>query len=415
MAAGRQVLQKERMGVDDILPPELASMILDYHGRTVPSEEAIPETAQVSSSATFLSASSSTATMKMSEQVSSSAISATASTELTIQKHSVQYKHQRHLTLFGNMEALYAHQIAHDLVWNIKVDDALKIAEQNPQCLSMVVDIVAPNGQKLRATPFQAVLAMGDCDPRPLKEGEKHYGLVERLKLCFKDQKVCEAQRNHWFGPGSEEATKKRTDRIVNAMKTLCKTIINTTIPADVPFKELLKLRIAEEFRNAITPDPADIATSGLVYPFQVFLEFFNLWEANVMDARDTKDKSFHHLGKKWGLRSSLFAAIVYPALQNCAPRGDRNIFETGIANSLNPNEPLPRRRDYSSGVPEDLKDFGVDFFFGLYGDYYEAVRGIGESYEPRDVLKKIMSSKNMNCGNMQPQQGHPLAHCLVM
>lgn len=313
-------------------------------------------------------------------------------------------------TLCSNCNVLFADQltarIAHNLLWQIDVEGTLALAAQHPESLLTVVEIKDPHGQRVRGTPLQIVKAAGDRNTREMKGDEKPYGLVERLLPCFKDPKNYYDQLAAW-DKDSKAATEKTMAPYRKAIETLCRAIAENqenVISDAVPFEELLKLPIVEEFRKALTPNPNHVVTSGSLFDMQIFLDFFAIWEANINNDK-VEDKKRANLDGWYSLKSDLFAAIVYPALQARCERCDYAIFKTGIGNVSQGQG--PDRFNFSNGIPEDLAGFGASHCFGFYGDKLTpaaAVRPVHAATWRRGArraeLSKIVSSKNINNWN---------------
>lgn len=75
-------------------------------------------------------------------------------------------------------------------------------------------------------------------------------------------------------------------------------------------------------------PDPNHVVTSGFLFDLNIFLDFFHIWEKNIDGAEESKMRP--NLGPWYGLKSDLFGAIVYSALQKRAQRIDLEIFKRG-------------------------------------------------------------------------------------
>jgi len=334
---------------------------------------------------------------------------------------SYQTKDKKDLTttLFSNVNVLYndqfTAQIAHNLLWHINVEETLALAAQNPESLLNVVEIEDPYGQRVRGTPLQIVAAAGDRNTREMKAEEKNYGLVERLRPCFKNQNDFDNQLAAWFGPGSKEATQKTMAPYVAAIKTLCQEIIESKdISNAIPFEALLDLPIAEKFRKALAPNPKHVVTSGFLFDMQIFLDFFAIFEANVNNDK-IEDKARPNLDGWWSPKSDLLDAIVYPALQGRSQRCDIGIFKKGVGNVADGQ--IPDMLDYSKGAPDSLAGLGKSHFFGFYGNKYPLARRTRRSAfsSLHPALSKLVSSKNISCGIMQHQQNHKPTRCVIM
>lgn len=197
------------------------------------------------------------------------------------------------------------------------------------------------------------------------------------------------SKRNHTTRPrpDSKEATQMRMEPYVRAMETLCKELIEdkdhqiAIATPTTPFADLLKSPAAEKFRRALnTPDP-NVVTSGLIFDYQLFLKFFEIWERNIDGADAAGARS---LGPYYSLKSDLFATIVYLALLKRTPHCDWGTFKKGLAQVVDGD--LPHDVDFSKGIPSEFAGFGDSFFFGLYGNIFWAHWRQGPSavFEPR-------------------------------
>lgn len=311
-----------------------------------------------------------------------------------------------------NHQASYAIHIAHNLLWQIDVEETLKLAAQYPESLLMTVEIKDPYGQRVRGTPLQIVKAAGDRNTREMKAEEKPYGLVERLLPCFKNPNDYYNQLKAW-DKDSKAATEKTMAPYKKAIEILCQDIIASKDISDaVPFEELLKLPMVEEFRKALIPDPNHVVTSGSLFDMQIFLDFFAIWEANVNNDK-VEDKKRANLDGWYSLKSDLFAAIVYPALQARCERCDYAIFKIGIGKVSDGQ--IPDRLDFSKGVPADLVGFGSSHFFGFYGDAAALRRARLTHPEGCSArYRKLCQAKTSPIGIMQPQQNHT-TNCVIL
>lgn len=271
-----------------------------------------------------------------------------------------EYKYQPQIRFLGNMKALYesqAKQIAYNLVWQLHIEDTLLFAKHHQKSLSMVVKIQDPFGQWIEGTIVQILQAMGDRDPRALEPGEENYGLVERFRSCFLEgPHEYDRQLAEWRSRG-EEGTKKIMEPYVRAIEILCQTIITDKkeICDTVPFETLLELPCAEQFRQALAPNPHHVVKSGLVWSWDIMLEFDKIWENKIKK-----------LGDWGGLKSDLFAAIVYPSLCGRAPRCDFGLQKKGMGTVIAGGK-LPERIDFSIIDSIEHVGFGRDFFFGYF------------------------------------------------
>ncbi|HVY54022.1 MAG TPA: hypothetical protein VHA13_05835 [Gammaproteobacteria bacterium] len=261
--------------------------------------------------------------------------------------------------------------IALNLLWHIKIEDTLTLAQQNPKCLPIPVKIQDPHGQWIEGTPFQIVAAAGDRNPPNMTPEEKNFGLAERLRPCFENPIHCDKQESIWFGPGSDEATAKTMASYIAAIETTCQEIIECKeITDNIHWRDVLTLpiflQIAENFRQALTPDPNHIVKSGFLFSMQIFLDFITIFEANVNND-NIEDKARLNLGGWRSRKSDAFDAIIYPALQARSQRCDFGIFKKGIKNVAAGQTPY--RLDFSNGTPEILSGIGTTHFFGSEGD----------------------------------------------
>lgn len=315
---------------------------------------------------------------------------------LGYQNHPNTYTFQSRLTLLGNITPFYATQIAHNLLWHIDIDQTLELAKVHPESLLIEVEIRDPHGQRIRGTPLQIVAAAGDTNPRFMKDEEKDYGLVERLRSCFpENSEDFDKQIAAWFLRDTyKEETQKTMAPYVQAIMTLCRDIIESKeISEDVPFETLLKLPIAVKFRKALIPDPNHVVTSGLLFDLQIFVDFFEIWRANVNndELEDmNEDEKSSNLGAANSLKSDLFAAIVYTSLQARVQRVDLEIFKKGIGNVIE-DDHYPDQIDFSKGIPEDLKGLGDTFFFIYYGT------DLSFSSAPRWAIRSGFADENMD------------------
>lgn len=281
------------------------------------------------------------------------------------EKHTNQFKYQKQLTLLGNITACYATEIAHNLLWHIDVDKTLKLAKQYPNSLLIEVEVKDPYGQRVRGKPLQILAAAGDRNPKKMP---RDYGLVEKLRPCFKNREDYYQQLKEWFGRDPKKSqTQKTMAPYTNAMRALYQEILESKeITEDIPFESLLKLEMAEKFKKALTPDPDHVVTSGLLFDIKIFLDFLRMWMKGITDSSDEKEHS--NLGPLGSLKSDLFAAIVLPTLQARLQRIDLEIFKKGFWNVVNADHHIPKPIDFSNGIPADLIGLGNDFFFGFNG-----------------------------------------------
>lgn len=329
-----------------------------------------------------------------------------------------KYTYQRALTFVGNISALYtayATQISFYLVWNIEVDKTLEFAKTNQECLTIKVEIKDPHGQRLKATPLVALQMAGDRNPRELKKDEKDYGLVERARPCFStipdeyDRQLAEWSRD------SKEASRITMAPFVTAIKILCQQIIDSKeITNPYHFKNYLDLPMAQQFREALKPNPNHIVTAGFLFDVQIFLDFIEIFKMNISND-NVKDKKGPNLGEWDSLKSALFDAIVYPALQARVQRCDLPHFIKGVG--YNEEKEIPKRIDFSNGVPKCLVNpgefskplvgLGWNFFYNfwgldrpneqMYNDqvwFYGGIRTLKNS-SWREWFSKFVSSKS--------------------
>lgn len=314
------------------------------------------------------------------------------------------YKYLKELTLFGNVTALYATKIAHNLLWHIDIDSTLKFAKQNPSSLLVKVEVKDPHGQRVRGTPLQILAAAGDFNPRKLKLTEKDYGLVERLRPCFPNKSEYDKQLEDWFQSDFNYETNRTISPYIRAIKTFCSEIIESKeITDDIPFTTLLKIPIAEKFRKSLIPDPNHVVTTGLLFDLRIFFDFFEIWQENAYKRWDG-NKYRPHLGGWNSLKGILFGAIVYSALQVRMQRIDLEIFKKGIQKVYD-NE-MPKHMDLSdsNGGLTSKGGLTVNFFYLADGKVrYASSRELCEKlyHTTRIVpcLSQLISSKFIHTG----------------
>jgi hypothetical protein len=389
----------EEMGVDQLLPKELLSLILVCLDKAV-----IVPAEKIADDALALKPDSD-ATAK---PVDANFLVTTDGNKTTNTPN--QYQYQNNLNFLCNIAALYSNNITHNLVWLIHVESTLLFAKENPQSLDIAVEIKDPYGQRILAKPLQAVAAAGDFNTRAMKPEEKPYGLVERLRPCFPNPNAHATQLTEWFKPDAEAATKKilnPTEEIltpteitmkpyVTAIETTCQRIIDSKeITDDLNNNELLALpiaiQLAADFKQALTPDPKHVVTSGFLFDMQIFLKLTATFETNA-DNDKIKDKARPNLGGMWSRKSNLLDAIIYPHLQARSQRCDIGIFKTGIGNVADGQ--IPERLDYSVGDPTAVMGLGVTHFFGFFGTKFAGRRGGDRVDGAALVVSNLVSNK---------------------
>ena len=206
-----------------------------------------------------------------------------------------KYQFNNKLNLFGNIDALNAVEIAHNLVWHIDIEETLQFAYDNP-ALRIKVEIKDPYGQRIFGTPLQIVAANNELSGA--------YGLVERLRPCFQNPEDFTEQLKEWFREGHRKETEKTMAPYVAAIKTFYGVWMEAKIPNDCDF---LTSQPANDFRQALMPDPKHVVTSGFVFNLHIFHTFFGVWLAYTRD----KSKNSTHTDAKM----RMFDAIVYSSL----------------------------------------------------------------------------------------------------
>jgi len=271
-----------------------------------------------------------------------------------------QYQYQRNLKFFDNVAALYATyatQIAHNLLWNIKIDETLELAKQYSQCLDTIVEVKDPHGQRVRGKPLQIVAAAGDRNTKKVYSHREDFGLVERLRPCFPNPENYITQLKEWFAPDVKKVeTQKTMAPYVNAINTLCREIIESKEIKESSYDNpALQMQMAEKFKQALIPNPKHVVTSGYLFDFEIFVEFCNIWNANI-----------NALGNLSSVKSQLFASIVFPALLARVQRCDISIFKNGFAGWQGE---ISDRLDFSKGTPEDVEGMGDMWVYSDLGE----------------------------------------------
>jgi len=293
------------------------------------------------------------------------------------QDHSQRYKnsfHYQHKQSFFNnfvlsLESKAAH-IAHNLAWNVNIDETLKFAKENPESLLVKIEIKDAHGQRYYNTPLKILLSLGERNPFKCEPGID-FGLAERLVPCFADPLDAKNQIDEWENESKEKQNgtgekeiKTATDITMapykKAIDDLCTAIIeNKELTDDTPWGEaLFNLKIATDFKDKLKPNPNHVVKAGFSWDIQIFLDFFKVWEDKVKQ-----------LGGWYSLKSDLFGTIVYSSLQARMSRGDLCILSKGLDNVVNTCQ-IPERFNFVNGIPERLRDVG-DFWFGLSGNKY--------------------------------------------
>jgi hypothetical protein len=372
-ASNRKDLEKKAVGIEDKLPPDVKSYILSFFGKI------------------------GTKDFKYSRVQFTD--KKTGQTKLP--------------TFYGNLMVLSCYMdrtkltetIAINLLWHINVEATLTLARENPKSLAIPVKIQDPYGQWIEATPLQTVYAAGDRNPPNMNPKAEPFGLVERLGSCFEKPAHADKQIAAWE-KDSQKATEETMAPYVKAINTTCQEIIESEeITEGVRWQDVLALpiflQLAENFRQALIPNPNHVVRSGFLFSMQIFLDLIATFEANVNND-NVEDKSRPNLGGWWSCKSDALDAIVYPALQARSQRCDLGIFKKGIANVAEGQ--TSDRLDFSSGTPEVLSDIGKAHFFGFYGDKFGASdrgvagwrcrRGAG-GFVLRRAFSKLVSSKN--------------------
>jgi hypothetical protein len=266
--------------------------------------------------------------------------------------------------------------------------------------LAIPVKIQDPYDQWIEATPLQTVFAAGDRNPPNMNPEEKPFGLVERLGSCFENPAHADKQIAEWK-KDSQKATEETMAPYIAAIKTTCQEIIESKeITDNVRWEDVIALAIflqlAENFRQALTPDPKHIVRSGFLFSMQIFLDLIATFEANVNN-ENIEDKTRPNLGGWWSRKSDALDAIIYPALQARSQRCDLGIFKKGIGYVTDGH--MPDRLDFTNGSPDILSGIGTTHFFGFFGDKLAraaaGARGCGRSGQLAGPTSKLVSSKN--------------------
>lgn len=278
--------------------------------------------------------------------------------------------------LLSYMErAEWAKAIAINLLWLIQVEKTLVWARHNPG-LPIPVLIQDPHGQWIEATPLQVVYAAGDCNPPNMDQKENNYGLVERLRSCFKNPAHADEQLAEWK-KGSKKATAETMRPYVAAINATCQEVIEAKeISDDVHWVDVLTLPIFllidENFKKALVPNPNHVVRSGFLFSMEIFLHLIETFKANVNNDH-VEDKTRPNLGGWWSRKSDALDAVVYPKLQNRSSRADLTLFKKGIGNVAEGQ--VPDRLDFTNCTPSDVAGIGSTHFFGFSGDEFAAAR----------------------------------------
>lgn len=290
------------------------------------------------------------------------------------------YKYNFQATFLQNIVLAYA-TIPHNLVWNIKVDATLALAEEQYQHLLVELEIKDPHEQRMKGTTLKILRMIGDCNVKKLnrydkeKRGEKDYGLVERIRPAFSSiPDEYSKQSQEWLKNKDSEEAQKIMKTVVGAMEKLCLQICESKEFTDYQkFKEYFNSSIANEFRDAIKPNPNHVVTEGFVWDFRIFLEFIRIYK-HYVDNKNVEDKNRPNLGGLGALKSDLFDVIVYSSFWSRVPRTDVPYIKRGFrfvdkwrVDDLADHK-MPERIDYTNGVPKDLVGFGHEFIFGMQG-----------------------------------------------
>jgi hypothetical protein len=339
-------------------------------------------------------------------------------------------------TFYGNLMVLcsymdrakLAERIALNLLYHIKVEETLNEAYKNPKSLAIPVKIQDPHGQWIEATPLQAVYAAGDRNPPNASSEAKPFGFVERLGSCFENTAHANKQIEEW-NKDFQKATEETMAPYIAAMKTTCQEIIESEeITDDVGWQDVLALpiflRLIENFKQALTPNPNHVVRSGFLFSMQIFLDLIAIFEANVGNCNvEDENEIPPNLGGWWSIKSDALDTIVYPALQARSQRGDIGIFKKGAGNVAASS--TPDRLDFSNDTPSVLSGFGTTHFFGFFGDKLRAESGslavaaqcLVGSYGAREIFRNLFQAKTAAIGftRRQPQGPAPSRRCVIM
>jgi hypothetical protein len=288
----------------------------------------------------------------------------------------------RTTTLFSNIHVLNKYlteRIAYNLLFHENIEKTLELVRNNQQCLYIEVELKDPHGQRVRNHLVGILSSAGDRNTRKMESGEKPDGLVERVGACFENPDDFKVQRVNWE-KNCEEATAITMAPYKQAIETLCQEIIDSKeIPnvdyddvTDDQFEAFLHLSFAQKFRNTLKPKSDHVVTAGFLFDMQIFLDFIEIFKRKVGNNGEANT-----LGGWLSLKSDVFDAIVYLALQSRSQRCDHKIFKKGIGHIVD-NRQSPDSGDYSTVLGcSDLAGFGITYFFGFYGNKL-AGRGVG-------------------------------------
>lgn len=323
--------------------------------------------------------------------------------------------------------AKLAEMIALNLLWHVKVEDTLTLARKNSKSLAIPVKIQDPYGQWIEATPLQTVYAAGDRNPPNMNPEATPFGLVERLGSCFENPAYAHKQIAEWK-KDSQKATEETMAPYIEAIRTTCQEIIESKEITDhVSWQDLLTLpiflQLAENFRQALAPDPKYVVRSGFLFSMQIFLDLIATFEANVNN-ENVEDKARLNLGGWWSRKSDALDTIVYPALQARLQRCDLGIFKKGMGNVTRGQ--APDRLDFSNGSPVELSGIGTTHVFGFFGDKFTArgwapYRGAGGrggfGRAPAGLFRNVLlQAKTASIEFTRAQPSHaPDSQCEIM
>ncbi len=236
-------------------------------------------------------------------------------------------------------------------------------------------------------------------------------GIIQRGDDRFNKILVDTLKPGHALVEGSKDATEKIMAPYRKAIETICQEIIewkdiSNNISDNAAFEGLLDLPIAKKFRKALNPDPNHVVTSGFLFDLQIFLDFISIFKANVNND-EIQNKSRPNLGGWWSLKSDLFDAIVYRALQARTQRNDQEKFKKGIG-SVSMGE-IPDPIDFSKDVLTEFNGFGKTYYFDYLGNKrdgrYPGSRGNGGADLAQHIFQQLRKEKTSHLESHNPNK----------
>lgn len=191
------------------------------------------------------------------------------------------------------------------------VEEALaliaKKVEKDPSYMRWHVIAADPLGRKAKAT-FVGLAAMGgDVDLKAEIKEDKDRGLVERIvKISNLSDDEVREQLNVINSDEAKAANDRRKERIVSAVKRFGVAILlkSKEYKGDIKdynnFKafQVLCKPLIEQLERDLTPDPAEIVTSGYIYDPAVLAEALQWFEDHLNGCRlflmSSEEKEIH-------------------------------------------------------------------------------------------------------------------------